>query len=198
MNDFSPQLTQQLGAAIAITAVLSVLTLILLYTGIPFFGPVNDLITAVGGILIAGLALQFHPLLSEEIDGLALVPLLIAWAGAALIAVNAVLVAFGQMDWMLGGMYTAVGYALIGVWLLALLLILRDLPPMDLGLARLGLIAGTAMLFGFLAGPLLAGRLEMTLKPLAWIAYAAAGAGFILFPIWCWRLAAKLKDALIV
>lgn len=198
MNDFSPQLTQQLGAAIAITAVLSVLTLILLYAGIPFLGPINDLITAVGGILIAGLALQFHPLLREQIPGLALVLLLIAWAGAALIAVNAVLVAFGQMDWMLGGMYTAYGYALIGAWLLGILLTLREQPPMDQRLVRLGLIGGTAMLFGFLAGPLLAGRLEMTFKPLAWVAYAAAGVGFVIFPIWCWRLAAKLKDALIV
>ena len=198
MNDFSPKLTRQISLAIAITAALSVLTLILLYAGIPFFGPVNDLITAVGGILIAGLALQLHPLVRKEIPGLALVPLLIAWAGAALIAVNAVLVAFGQMDWMLGGMYTAFGYALIGIWLLTLLLILRDLPPMDPGLMRLGLVAGIAMLFGFLAGPLLAGRLEMALKPLAWIAYAAAGAGFVMFPIWCWRLAVRLKDALVV
>lgn len=198
MNDFSPQLTQQLGAAIAITAVLSVLTLILLYTGIPFFGPVNDLITAVGGILIAGLALQFHALLGDEISGLALILLLIAWAGAALIAVNAVLVAFGLMDWMLGGMYTAVGYALVGVWLLGMLLVLRGSPLLDAGLMRLGLIGGTAMLFGFLAGPLLAGRLEIAVKPLVWAAYAAAGAGFIIFPIWCWRLAAKLKDTLIV
>jgi hypothetical protein len=124
--------------------------------------------------------------------------LLVAWAGAAAIAVNAVLVAFGQMDWMLGGMYTAIGYALIGIWLLGLLLTLRGDLFFDLGLVRLGLIAGAAMLFGFLAGPLLAGRLEMAFQPLAWIAYIGAGAGWILFPVWCWQLAARLKDNLIV
>ena len=177
---------------------LSVLTLILLYAGIPFFGPVNDLITTVAGILIAGLALQFHPLLREEIDGLALLLLLAAWAGAAAVAANSVLVAFGQMHWMVGGMYTAVGYALIGIWLLGLLVTLRGEIFFNPGLVRLGLIAGAAMLFGFLSGPLLAGRLQLDIKPLAWIAYAAAGAGWVMFPIWCWRLAAKLKDSLIV
>ena len=49
------------------------------------------------------------------------------------------------------------------------------------------------MLLGFLAGPLLAGKLELEFKPLVWLAYAGMGVGWVLFPVWCWLLASRLK-----
>jgi hypothetical protein len=44
------------------------------------------------------------------------------------------------------------------------------------------------MLFGLLAGPILASGREFTQNPLVWIAYAGAAAGWLLFPLWCWRV----------
>ena len=74
-----------------------------------------------------------------------------------------------------------------------MLLISKEQPFLTPGLARLGLIAGVCLLFGFLAGPMLPGKLEIAFKPLMWIAYAATGAGWIMFPLWCWRLGVALK-----
>ena len=193
MNNFAPQSTQQLAMAIAIAAIALVVTLTLLYAGIPFFGPVNDLITAASGILIIVFVWQFHQILREKSLALAIILMLIAWAGSLFIIGNSILVAFGRMDWKLGGMYTAVGYALIGIWFIGMLLISKEQPFLTPGLARFGLIAGVCLLFGFLAGPLLAEKLNIAFKPLVWIAYAATGVGWIMFPVWCWRLAGSLK-----
>lgn len=193
MTSFPSPATQKLATAIAIAAVASIVTLILLYSGIPFFGPINDLINATSGILIIGLAWQFHPVLREKNPAIAIILMVIALAGGIFITGNSVLVAFGQIDWKLGGMYTVVGYALVGIWIIGMLLVSNEQPFLLPGLVRFGLIAGVVMLFGFLAGPLLAEKIEVALQPLVWIAYAGAGVGWIMFPLWCWRLASGLK-----
>jgi MFS family permease len=193
MSDFNPQLTHQLAIAIAIAAIASVITLILLYAGIPFFGPVNDLINALSAILIVIFMWQFHVILEEKNAALAVLIQLAALVGGVLISGNSVLVAFGEMEWKTGGMYTAIGYALIGLWLVGMLLVLKDQAFLNSGLVTLGLVAGVCLLFGFLAGPLLAEKLTKVFTPVVWIAYVATGAGWILFPIWCWRLAVNLR-----
>jgi hypothetical protein len=193
VTNFNPQLTSQLAGAIAIAAVAGVVTLALLYAGIPFFGPVNDLINAASAILIAVFVWQFHPLIRERSAVLAVLLLLFAMAGVAAIAGNSVVVAFGRMDWKIGGMYTGIGYGLIGVWLAGMLLALKASSFPAPGLVTFGLILGFCMLLGFLAGPLLAGKLELEFKPLVWLAYAGMGGGWVLFPVWCWLLASRLK-----
>ncbi|HKJ26312.1 MAG TPA: hypothetical protein VJ965_01625 [Anaerolineales bacterium] len=193
MIGFSPQTTQQLGMAILIATIAAMITLSLLYVGIPFFGPVNDLLTAVISILIAGLVWQFHPVVWEKKPTLAAILLIAALLGVVLMAGNATLVAFGKMGWQLGGMYTAFGFALTGVWLIGMLLTAKGQPFLTSGLVTLGLIAGICLLFGFLAGPLMAKQITIGFQPLVWISYIAAGAGWIMFPIWCWRLAVHLK-----
>jgi hypothetical protein len=119
--------------------------------------------------------------------------MILAWVGGLSIFGNSILVAFGVLDWKLGGLYTIVGYALVGIWFIGMQLISKEQMFIVPGLVRFGLIAGGLMLFGFLAGPLLAGKLVIDFRPLVWIAYAAAGAGWIMFPIWCWRLATSIK-----
>jgi hypothetical protein len=179
--------------AIAIAAVASIVTLILLYSGLPFFGPVNDLINAVSGILIAGFVWQFYAILREKSPTIAILLMLIAWAGAIMIIGNSILVAFGRLDWKQGGLFTIVGYALIGIWFIGMLLITKEQAFLNPGLTKFGLIAGICMLFGFLAGPLLAEKLAIAFTPLVWIAYAGAGAGWIMFPLWCWRFAVGFR-----
>ena len=192
MTNFNHQLTQQIAFAIVIVTILGIITLALLYAGIPFFGMVNDLLNAVGAILIAILVWQLFPLIREKNGLFSILFSLIAWAGTAAIAINSVLVAFGGMGWKDGGMYTAIGFALIGLWLIAMILTIQPQPFLTVTLVRLGLIAGIAMLFGFLAGPLLAERLDLALKPIGWLAYIGAGGGWLMFPIWCWLLSRSL------
>lgn len=193
MTNFNPQFTQQVVFAYVIVTILAIITLSLLYAGIPFFGPVNDILTAVSAVLIAILIWQLFPLIREKNALVGIVFSLIAWAGTAAIAINAVMVAFGGLGWKEGGMYTAVGFALVGIWLIALLFTIPPQPFLTDGLVRLGIIAGVAMLFGFLAGPLMAERLDLAVKPIVWLAYVGAGAGWLMFPVWCWMLSKSLK-----
>jgi hypothetical protein len=175
-----------IAIAIAITAVISIITLTLLYSGLPFFGPVNDMTNAVGGLLSALLVWQFHILLRERAPNTAIFFLLAAWIGSAAIIINSVLVAFGQMHWMTGGMYTAIGYGLIGIWLLAFHRLVGTQAFLTLGVVRVGTIAAVAMLFGLLAGPLLASGVNLANNPMVSIAYLGAATGWLLYPVWCW------------
>ena len=183
---FDPQTTGWVAVAVAGSTVISIVTLALLYSGIPVFGPINDLTNAVGGLLSALLVWQFHVLVRQRAPGLAVLCLLAAWAGAAAIIVNSILVALGRMHWMTGGMYTAIGFGLLGIWLLALPRFSGPQPFLTPALVRLGTIAGIVMLFGLLAGPALASGAALEKSPLAWIAYISVGGGWLLYPVWCW------------
>jgi len=92
---FDPTKTGQIAGAIAITAVVPIITLSQLYAGLPFFGPVNDLTNAVSGLLSALLVWQLHAILKERSPAAATLLLLLAWAGATAVIINSVLVAFG-------------------------------------------------------------------------------------------------------
>jgi len=189
---FKPALTGRIAIAIAITALVSIITLALLYSGLPPLGPINDLTNALGGLLSALLIWQFHALLREHAPGIATPFLLAGWIGSAAIVVNSLLVAFRQMHWMTGGMYTAIGCGLLGVWLLGLLRLIGSQPFLTPGLARLDILAAIAMLFGLLAGPLLASGTSLTANPLVWVTYAGAGVGWLLYPVWCWLVGRRL------
>jgi len=184
--------TAQIAIAIAITAVISIITLTLLYSGLPFFGPVNDLTNAVGGLLSALLVWQFHTLLRERAPNTAIFFLLAAWIGSVAIIINSLLVAFGRMHWMTGGMYTAIGYGLIGIWLFALHRQFGLGEFLPSGILKLGVIAAIAMLFGLLAGPLLAYGVNLAKNPVVSIAYLGAAAGWLLYPVWCWLVGRRL------
>ena len=162
---FDPQTTGRIAIAIVVTTVISIVTLALLVSGFPIFGPINDITNAIGGLLSALLVWQFHALLRERAPGVAVLCLLAAWAGSAAIIVNSILVAIGRMHWMNGGMYTAFGFGLLGIWLLALLRFIGPQPFLTPGLVRLGGIAGIAMLFGLLAGPLLVSSAALKKPP---------------------------------
>lgn len=192
VQGYNPIRTGQTAIAIAILAVVSIATLILLYSGLPVFGPINDLTNAVSGLFSALLVWRLYSLLRARAPGWPGLLLSAAWAGCAAIIVNSILVAVGLMHWTTGGMYTAVGYGLLGVWFLRLNRLPGGLPFLTPGLARLGAIAGVAMLFGLLAGPLLAAGVDFTANPLIGVAYAGAAAGWLLYPLWCWRVGRRL------
>ena len=191
MGEILSSLTPQLLVGIAVGAFASVVTLALLYAGLPVFGPVNDLINAVVGFVIALLAWQFFAAQPKSLPSVA--GLLLCWAGVALIIGNSVWVAFGRMDWKVGGMYTGIGYGLIGGWLLITLLfssLAREFPP---ALWWSGLVIGIALVFGLAAGPLLAERLSIKIQPLVWVAYGMTTLGWLGFPVWCWMLSRTLR-----
>jgi|GEM_PF-5418651 len=50
----------------------------------------------------------------------------------------------------------------------------------------LTIVAAQGRLYGLAAGPLLASGTSLTADPLVWVAYVGAGAGWLLYPVWCW------------
>lgn len=188
---FDPGKVSWTAAAIAFTTAVAILALIALFSGVSIFGPINDLANAVVGLLAAILAWQFTALLSEHSPGLAILFLLAAWTGSAAIISNSILVAFGRMDWMAGSLYTALGYGLLGVWLLALVRLGGPQDFLTPGMVKLGTITAAGMLTGLLALPLLItnlGGLTGAKNLLAGISYLGILAGYSLFPVWCWRI----------
>ncbi len=181
-----------IAVAIAGMTVLSLVTLGLLYAGLSLFGPINDLINAISGLLSAVLVWQVHALLRERAPLIATLLLLLAWAGAAAIIGNSLLVAFGRMHWMTGGMFTALGYALLGIWLLGAIRLLAPQPFLSPALVRLGTVAGIGMLFGLVAGPLLFFRVSLTGHPLITVSFIGAAAAWLLYPVWCWLVGRNL------
>lgn len=81
---------------------------------------------------------------------------------------------------MTGGMYAAIGYGLLGIWLLALHRLSGAHPFLTPGIARLGTLVAIAMLFG-----LLASGVSYTMNLLASVAYLGSAAGWLLYPVWC-------------
>ena len=192
MNTFDPQLTGKISSTIPLIAILSIITLALLYSGIPIFGPINDLTNAFNGVLIVIMAWQFHFLLRERAAGVAVIFLVVVFVGTAAIIINSVLVAFGRMHWLTGGIYTAIGYGLIGIWLLVLLRMSAPQPFLTPGMIRLGTVTALALLFCLPAAPLMGMGEKVEMNVLVILVFFGAGTGWLLFPIWCWQLGRRL------
>ncbi len=175
---FNRRQAGQTGILIGIAAVVSIITLSLLYSGLPFFGPVNDLTNAVAGVLYFALAFQVDALVRQQSGGKA--NFLLAMAGIAMLftTINSVLVAIGQLFWTTGGMYTAIGLGFLGIWLTGVLRtgVLESF--MTIRTNRLGTVAGYAMLVGFVAGPAFTGW--TVTNSLIYISYIGAGAGWLM------------------
>jgi hypothetical protein len=183
---FDPLKAGWIAIAIAVTAMISVITIVLLFSGNPVFGPINDITNAVLGLLSAWFVWQLQALLRERLPGTAILFLLAASVGAAAIIVSSLLVAFGRMHWMTGALYMAMGYGLFGAWLLALHRLPGSLTFLTPGIARLGIITASGMLFGLLAVPLLATHVSFARNLLTGMTYLGILAGYLLYPLWCW------------
>ena len=192
MATFHRNSTGRIAIAVSLSALLGILTLSLMYAGLPFFGPVNDLINAGFALLSAILAWQFNPLLHERAPNSARNYLLAAWAGAAANIINSILVAFGQMDWVTGAMYTGIGYGLFGIWLLALNRMVTPQLFTASSIPRLGIITAAGMMLGLLAGPMLAMQVNLAQNPLVMVVFMGTAAGYLLYPVWTWMLGRRL------
>jgi hypothetical protein len=192
MSTFNTTSSGRIALAVTVSALLGILTLSLMVSGLPFFGPVNDLINAGFALFSAILAWQFNPLMRQRAPNSARYYLLVAWAGAAAIVINSVLVASGQMDWMTGAMYTGIGYGLFGVWLLALNRMVTPQLFESTSIPRLGVITAAGMMSGLLAGPMLAMQANLADNPLVSVVFMGTAAGYLLYPLWTWMLGRRL------
>lgn len=188
---FDPIRTGQVAMSVFITAAISVATLILLYSGFPIFGPINDFTNAINAGLSAWLVVQFHGLVRYRDPGLARVALVLAWVGCSAIIINSVLVGLGQMHWTTGAMYTGIGNALLGLWLVAVQRPISRWRLQSRTMMRVGYVAGAAMALGLLAGPALAANRLMD-NPLLLVAGVGAFVGWLAYPVWSLKLGRRM------
>jgi hypothetical protein len=176
-----------LAFAVAVVTLLGLTLLVLMFVlkSGPL-GMLNDICNGLGAALSVALAAALFSQHQARSPQLAVPALLLVVVGAIVAIAGSVLVLSRTTGFFLAGMYTMVGYALIGFWVLSL----NQSAPWPAGLTVLGLIAGGAMLLGLAAIPSIFMRID-SFQAAAWHTWLGQ-VGFlgwaVLFPIWCLRL----------
>ncbi|TCO50044.1 hypothetical protein EV646_102115 [Kribbella antiqua] len=173
-----------------IVGLVTCLSLIVFYIVEGPFGAINDVGNAVLGVLSAGLAWMSWR--SGARCPAAFVG--IAAVGAAITVVGSYLVLSDATGFFLAGLVSSVGFALIGVWLIAVNHWSAADSPGPRRLRTAGLVAGAVMALGFINAPGIAMGLDGMDTAPAWTflgGFSWAGT-YLLFPIWSLRLARAL------
>lgn len=179
---------RQAALAVAVADLSAVLLFVAFaMVGDPF-GKLNDVANAAVGILSAVLAWQVEQIAPSSKYGR--FGLACAALGAVAMTTGSVLVIFEVTGWFLAGLVSAVGAALIGLWLLAANG-LGTVPAVPLAVVRLGTVTGGVMLLGLLAIPAVLGGVD-DWEAAAWyvnLAQVSWLGTYALYPIWCLRVA---------
>lgn len=142
MENFPLRAISRLTVAIGITAMISIVSLILFFIFGGFWGPLNDLTIAVFALMSASLAWMLHPFFRAQSPRLSYFMLIAAIAGAVIACIGSALVISGTTSWQLAGSVNFLGFAFIGVWLLAFNYHVRLTEVFPQNLTRLGQISG--------------------------------------------------------
>jgi hypothetical protein len=182
-----------LALAVGVVNLAGLLFLIIMaVVGSPW-GTLNDICNGVGAVLSVALALALHPQLRARDPRLAIAALVVVILGALIATLGSVLVMSGRTGFFLAGMYTMTGYALIGLWLLAV----NRGGALPQALVLFGLIAGAVMVLGLAAIPSIFMRIDSfgTAAWHTWVGQMGFIGWAILYPIWCLRLWGLLRAA---
>ena len=185
MENIPSRAISRLTVAIGITAIVSIVSLILFFIFGGFWGPLNDLTIAVFALMSAALAWLLHPFFRAQSPRLSYSMLIAAIAGAAIACIGSALVMSGTTSWQLAGSVNALGYAFIGVWLLAFNFYARLTDVFPQNLTRLGQISGALSAFGLLNVLGIFGLVDAQ-SDVSWLLYLAqfGGLGGILLLAW--------------
>ncbi|MEV5966516.1 hypothetical protein AB0L70_32405 [Kribbella sp. NPDC051952] len=154
------------------------LCLILLWVAGEPFGSINDVGNAVFGLLSAVLAWQLRTSAAVVFRALAAV-------GAVITVVGSILVLTDTTGYYLAGLVSSVGFALIGIWLIAANRTAAASVP-----RRLGLITGAVMALGLVGLPgVFMGLDDLNTAPgWTYVAESSWAGTYLLFPLWSLRL----------
>jgi hypothetical protein len=184
---------RQLALDVAVVALFAVASLVAFFIIGGPFGFLNDLANAAIGVLSAMLAWRSLPAAAPISERLAATA---AFVGAVIMIIGSVLIISDITGWYLAGLVSSLGAAFIGAWLVVSN---RGTPtPRSLptGIRRLGTVAGIVMLLGVCGVPgLLTGIDDPAAAP--WLVFPAQAnwlGTYLLYPVWCLRLATKLHQ----
>lgn len=190
----SPATTAAVSFATALVCILAIILIVLFFLRGGLFGTLNDIANALVGLGSGFLAWMLFTQFPPGSRVLGLLAFAVAVLGAGVVVLGTELVIFHITSWVLAGWYTAVGNALIGIWLAAFSYFAQREMTLPGGLASFGLVTGLLMAVGFIA---LLGILLRTdsMASMPWIlnlSYVGFFGTYILFPIWAIWLGGNL------
>ncbi len=182
MDDLRARDTGRLAIAGGVAAAASAASLATFFAVQGPFGTINDIGNAVTGVLGACLAWRLRGRLMGRARDLAVAA---AVAGAAITVVGSALVISRTTGFFLAGLVSSVGFAGIGVCLLALngSAGMAEVPRR---LRSLGVIAGGLMVLGIATAPGIAVGLDDMAAAPAWVWIGQLGwlGTFVVYPVW--------------
>jgi hypothetical protein len=171
-----------IAAVIGIDMLVSVLTLALFFVVGGPFGAINDWTIGIGGALTALLVVSLDRSVRVGfgvgvVTGLAVV-------GSFVVVVGAGLVNSDATGFLLAGLVESFGFALVGIWLIALNLAGR--PGSASPLQILGVMAGGLMAIGLIVLPAIVARVDDfdTAPAYVWLGFIGWLGIFALYPVW--------------
>jgi hypothetical protein len=186
ISSFSPTTIGWVAIITGGSAILAVIFLALMATVNPSFGKVNDVFNAIVGVssvVLAWMLYVEHPAKSPWLSQIALA---LAVIGAIFTIVGSILIIFGYTDFVLAGWFTGVGYALIGLWLMAFCSSMQPGNTLPHNLVLFGLVVGAFMAVGLIGIPGIIAKID-SMESMPWYLYVAFFGylgTYILFPIW--------------
>ena len=185
-NNYSTSTIGWVALGTGIVVILAVIFLILMFSVSISFGAVNDVLNGIIGISSVVLAWIFyseHHASSPVIDRITLA---LAIVGAIFSIVGSVLIVYGFTGFFLAGLYSSLGNALIGVWLVILCYSIQRSEVLPHSLTMFGFVAGAFMALGLIGIPGVLARIDsMAFMP--WYLYLALLGWlgtYVLYPIW--------------
>ena len=194
MNDGRGRDMGQLAIAVGVVAAGSAVCLATFYAVRGPFGTINDIGNAATGVLSGLLAWRLRGQLSGSsgaVVGSALV-------GAAIAVVGSALVVSETTGFFLAGLVSGVGFAGIGVWLVALNRSAFAVAAWPARIRALGVAAGVLMAFGVLSVPGIVLRLDdmATAPGWVWLGFVGWFGTFVVYPAWAiWLGVAEARRA---
>lgn len=185
-NNFSTSKTAWIALGTGLAIIIAVLLLVLMFTVNMFFGAVNDVLNGIFGISSAMLAWMLYSEHRAKSPWIHHIALALAISGAIFSIVGSVLILYGFTGFLLAGLYSGLGNALIGLWLVAFCYSMQQSDALPHSLISFGFVVGAVMALGLIGIPGILARIDsMTFMP--WYLYLALFGWFgtyVFYPIW--------------
>ena len=194
ISNFSATTIGWVAIITGVSAILAVIFLTLMATVNMSFGKVNDVFNAIIGISSAVLAWMLYAEYHAKSPLMSQIALALAVVGAIFTIVGSVLIIYGFTDFVLAGWYTGVGYALIGLWLVAFCYSMQRGDALLHNLILFGIVVGAFMVVGLIGIPGIFTGID-SMESMPWYLYVAFFGWlgtYFLYPIWTIRLGRNL------